>query len=193
MSDALRAPEPEEPDESELAQAPLTPEEVARARELEEAQAAVVAVMDGVAEKNRIIAEKEARGPKRPKPLKLVLLLLLVASNLYLWLGNPEWLKFKEPAAPAMEYYQDSWKMAAYLQAQRIEEYRKDTGKVPVKVDDVRYPVHGVDYTRVSDQQYQLAAGKGASRVVYDSSQPLTQWIGRSIIRLGLIASGASR
>jgi hypothetical protein len=165
----------------------------ARARERAEAEAAVGEVMTNVAKKAAQVVEQQQRRHAKPKPLKLILLGSMVLLNLYLWLGNPEWLRFKEPAAPALEYYQDSWKMAAYLQAQRIEEYRKEEAKLPAKVDQVRHPVHGVDYVKLDDQRYQLAAGVGRNRVIYDSNQPINEWVGRSIIRLGLLTNGVGR
>lgn len=165
----------------------------ARAVERAEAEAAVGAVMTRVAEKAAKAEAQAVRGLSRPKPLKLILLASLAVLNLILWLTDPQWLHFKEPQAPAMQYYQDSWKMAAYLQAQRIEEYRKEKQQLPAKADDVHFPVHGVDYLRVTQDQYQLAAGVGNGRVVYDSRIPLSEWLGRSIIRLGMLTNGAGR
>jgi prepilin-type N-terminal cleavage/methylation domain-containing protein len=92
----------------------------ARAREQAEAQAAVSDVMRRV-EERAAIAERALHQERREgSKLKVMLLLTLLAFNLYAWFGNPEWLHFKEPRVPSVEYYEASWKLAVYLQRQRI-------------------------------------------------------------------------
>ncbi len=165
----------------------------ARTREQAEAEAAVGAVMTHVAVKAAQVVKQQERAKARPKPIKAVVLLALIGLNLYLWLGDPKWLHFNPPPPPTYQYYQDGWKMAAYMQAQRVEEFRKTKAKLPTSVEQVRDPVRGVAYRRVSDQHYQLTAGEGPARVVYDSHEPLKAWVGLSLVRLGLVTQGVGR
>lgn len=194
MSESLRNPEPEEAfgaatESAAAVEGPLDQQ----ARECAEAEAAVNAVMSCVAEKAAIAQGHGPGGHAKRKPLKSILLASLILFNLYVWIGNPPWLRFQEPAGLPLEYYQDSWKMASYLQVQRVQEYLKEQQKLPQRVEEVRRPVQGVEYKRVSEQEYQVSAGAGKSRVVYDSNQPLTEWVGRSLIRLGLLTNGVGR
>lgn len=164
-----------------------------RAREQAEAEAAVGAVMTDVAQKAAQVVVQRKRAAQRPRPLKLLLLCALSAFNLYIWLADPEWLHFKAPPTPTYQYYQDGWKMAAYMQAQRVEEFRRAEAKLPQRVEETRNPVHGVEYRRLSDQHFEVAAGKGSERVVYDSHQPLHVWVGKSLARIGLLTNGVGR
>ena len=167
---------------SQAQQSPLPVDEALRARSREQ-----------VAVKAAQVVKQQERARERPKPLKALMLLSLTALNLYVWLADPEWLHFKGPPVPTYQYYQDGWKMAAYMQAQRVEEFRKAQAKLPARVEQVRSPVRGVDYRRVSDEQYELTAGTGPARVVYDSREPLHIWVGKSLIRLGLLTNGVGR
>ncbi len=180
---------------SQAQRSPLPDNEAlqARTREQAEAEAAVGAVMTHVAAKAAEVVKKRERTGERPKPHKALILLGLTALNLHLWLANPEWLHFKAPPVPTYQYYQDGWKMAAYMQAQRVEEFRKAQAKLPARLEQVRNPVRGVDYRRVSDDRYELTAGTGRARVVYDSRVPLHVWVGKSLIRLGLLTHGVGR
>lgn len=186
LSEALRNPESREPSAaaSELRE---------REREHAEAEAAVAAVMGHVAQKAARAERQAVHASARPRPLKPLLLLGLAALNLYLWLGDPQWLRFKGPPMPTYQYYQDGYRMAAYIQAQRVEDFRRRAGRLPQRVEEVRNPVRGVSYTRVSPTQYQVTAGRGQARVVYDSGQPIGLFVGRSLARLGLLTSGVGR
>jgi hypothetical protein len=187
LSEALRDPGPHERE--------TAAERESRERELEhaEAEAAVAAVMGHVAQKAARAERQAARASARPRPLKPLLLLGLAALNLYLWLGDPQWLRFQGPPLPTYQYYQDGYRMAAYLQAERVEEFRRRAGRLPQRVEEVRNPVRGVSYTRVSSSQYQVSAGHGQARVMYDSGQPIGPFVGQSLMRLGLLTSGVGR
>lgn len=147
-----------------------------RTREQAEAEAAVGEVMTHVAVKAAQVAQKQERSHARPKPLKVLLLLALAAVNLYLWLGDPQWLRFKGPPAPTYRYYQDGWKMAASMQTQRVEEARRAQAKLPAHGEPVRNPVR-----------------TGPARVVSDSRETMYVWVGKTLLRLGLLTHGVGR
>ena len=195
MSEPLRAYEPEEPvpssDASEGAgERDLTLSElVQRAREHAEAEAAVGAVMRREEEKEAKRAEQEHRRTHTP-PVKLILFVTLVAFNAYLWFANPEWLRYNEPQAPSIDYYQSSWKIAVYLQRQRIEEYRQVKGHIPATAQQAGQPVRGVQYTPIEMKDYQLAAGAGPKQIVYQSNDSLSVMMGRTLVMMGLVAGG---
>ena len=159
-------------------------------RAREQAEAAVGDVMRREDEKAAKREALESRKRNAP-PLKLLLLLALILFNGYAWFGSPEWLRFREPELPAPSYYASSWKIAVFLQRQRIEEYRRVKGCVPVSAQQAGQPVAGVRYTPIERTNYQLAAGAGEAQVVYHSAtDSLSVLMGRTLLEVGLIAGG---
>ena len=185
MSEPLRAPEPDDAPLDEAAE-----EQAARAREQAEAQAAVAAVMRREEIKAQRLAEIEQRRRPQPKPLRLLLLVTLLLVNGYLWAGQPEWLTWHEPPAPSLDYYQNSYKVAVWLQRQRIEEYRHDKRELPKVARQAGPPVRGVRYTPLAQDVYMLEAGKGLRMVVYTSRDSIAAFMGRTLIQMGLAAQG---
>ena len=195
MSESPRSPEVQAPppspapERADPAGSTTASELAMRAREQAEAEAAVGDVMRREDEK---AAKREAREHQvhRPPPLKGLLLLTLLLLNLYVWLGNPEWLRFRQPELPSIDYYEASWKMAVYLQRQRIEEYRHEKGHIPASAQQAGQPVTGVRYTPIEQKDYQLAAGAGEKQVVYHSTDSLSVVMGHTLLQMGLIAGG---
>ena len=128
--------------------------------------------------------------PRSAPPLKLLLLLTLLLFNGYVWFGHPAWLDFREPQLPAPSYYASSWKVAVYLQRQRIEEYRHVKGRLPASAQQAGQPVTGVQYTPIEQRDYLLAAGTGEKAVVYRSTDSLSVLMGRTLLEMGLVARG---
>lgn len=147
------------------------PEAEAQARSRLEAEAAVADVMEREGVKAQRRAEVEARRRGHVRDLRRPLLLLsLCAFNAYVWLGDPQWLRFDGPPMPTYDYYVKGWEMAVAMQAERIETYRASKGVAPESPREAGPPVRGVEYQRVSASEYALAAGSGRERVRYDSS-----------------------
>jgi len=165
MSEPLRAHEPE-PEASHA----VDREAVRQAAAQREAEQAVADVMQREEVKSRLRAEREARmGRVRRDPRKALVLLALSAFNLYVWLGDPQWLRFATPPPPTYDYYVKGWQMAVAMQADRIETYRARQGIAPRDPREAGQPVRGVTYTRRGATAYALAAGEGRARVTYDS------------------------
>jgi hypothetical protein len=164
MSEPLRAHEPEEHDPSEH--------------------------LGGVQAAGQLsLVEPIERPAQRRGPLPLVLMGALLLANLYLWLGNPSWLTLPEPPAPSIEYSAGSWKIAVWLQRQRIEEYRRVNGELPVAASQAGPTVHGVRYTPIDGARaYRLVAGEGPRTVVYRSTDPPTVLMDRTLAQAGLVA-----
>jgi hypothetical protein len=160
-----------------------------RAREQAEAEAAVGDVMRREDEKaaQRAMLERPRRSAP---PLKLLLLMTLLLFNGYVWFGHPAWLNFREPELSAPSYYASSWKIAVFLQRQRIEEYRRVKGHIPAFAQQAGQPVTGVLYTPLEQKDYLLAAGSGEKQVVYRSTDSLSVFVGRTLLQMGLVAGG---
>lgn len=185
MSEPVRAPAPDDPRDFAAA------ESRARVREHAEAEAAVAEVMRREQFKAQRLAEVEHRRRPRPQPLRVLALVALLALNAYLWTGQPEWLTWHEPPAPSIDYYQNSYKMAVWLQRQRIEEYRHEKQALPKVARQAGPPVRGVRYTPLAPDVYMLEAGKGLRMVVYTSRDSIATFMGRTLVRMGLAVRGA--
>lgn len=184
MSEPLPAPQPDEPDD------PVAAEQRLRDQEHAEAEAAVRAVMQREQIKALRLAMAETRQQQKPKPLRLLLLVALLGLNAYLWVGQPGWLTWHEPPAPSIDYYQNSYKVAVWLQRQRIEEYRHEKRELPKVARQAGPPVRGVRYTPLAPDVYMLEAGKGLRMVIYTSRDSIATFMGRTLIQLGLAAQG---
>jgi hypothetical protein len=195
MSAPQRAPGPEASSPSTMpghddVEGDLTMAElVQRARERAEVEAAVGAVMRREDEKAAKRDALENRKHHTPR-VKSWLLLALVIFNLYIWLGKPGWLTYNQPSGLSIDYYQSSWEVAVYLQRQRIEEYRQTKGHIPATAQQAGPPVHGVQYTPIAQKNYELIAGNGAKKFVYNSTDSLSVLMGRTLFQMGLIAGG---
>jgi hypothetical protein len=170
---------------------PASTELTLRAREQAEAEAAVAAVMQREDAKAAAIEAKARANVRRPPPLKQLLLLSLMAFNLYAWIGNPEWLRVHVPEVPEPSYYASSWKIAVFLQRQRIEEYRSRKGMLPATAAQAGPPVKGVHYTPMQSLSYELLAGEGQSRFVFHSNDTLNASVARAFLQVALITGGA--
>ncbi len=160
-----------------------------RALERAEAEAAVADVLKREELKVARLAARERARPSAPS-LRQWLLLALLLFNAYVWFGKPKWLEFNLPPPPTYDYYVNGWKVAVYLQRNRIEEYRSTTGHVPSSVQQAGPPVHGVEYTPRTSDTYELQAGNGPKRVVYTSSDSVAMLVGRSLLQATLSVGG---
>lgn len=160
-----------------------------RAREQSEAEFAVAAVMRREEQKAAKLAVAEGRKGRR-NPVRTLLLAAMVLFNAYLWTSAPQWLEYRTPSTPPLDYYEASWKIAVYLQHERVEEFRRNRGKLPVVAKQAGPPVKGVTYTPLSAGAYELRAGNHYRQVVYHSTDSLRVFMGKALMQVGLIAGG---
>ena len=169
-----------------------TPDED-RERGRAEAERAVFEVLERVEQKRAAIELAEAKRAPRRMHVKELLLLALCAFNLYVWLGDPPWLRLPPPPTPNFQYYADGYRVAVALQRERIEAFRLKHGRLPLTVSQAGAPIEGVDFQPADSLAYLLLAGEGPSRVVYDSNDSLEKFLGESLGRLRLFQVEAKR
>ncbi|MBI5168008.1 MAG: hypothetical protein HZA61_00830 [Candidatus Eisenbacteria bacterium] len=161
-----------------------------RAREAAEAEYAVAAVMQREEEKAVKRAKQESR-VRRSSPVRMLMAAALVLFNVYLWMGSPQWLEYRTPAIPPVTYYESSYKIAVYLQRQRVEEFRRERGRLPQVARQAGTPVKGVKYTPLTSDVYELRAGNIVKQVRYVSTDSIAVFLGRTLLQIGLVAGGA--
>lgn len=147
---------------------PFHAKDEARGQEAAEAVAAVL----------KHAAAKDEAAHAKPRPKKQPKWMLPVGVNLavlavYLLLAPPAWVTVNPVAPPDPAIQLDGISTALYMQAQQIQQYRIDNGRLPASLADVASvgpTVEGVEYVRNGTEHFQLVATVGDQAVVYDSA-----------------------
>ncbi|NIP57597.1 MAG: hypothetical protein GWM92_08960 [Gemmatimonadetes bacterium] len=144
------------------------------------------------AERSRVIAEvlrhqeeraqarKRAReamlrieGPRGLGPRHLAFVLVVVLTS-YVWFGTPSWAQMAVPAAPTVERNEASLRLALYVQAQRIEQFQSERGRLPQSLGEVGSPLPGIRYTATPRDTYHLIGTNDDLTLFYSSTLTLS-------------------
>jgi hypothetical protein len=143
---------------------------------------AVAAVLKHAAERDKAGREKT---PTRPPPRWLLPLgIQLSVIALYLLALPPKWVTVNPIEGPDATVAVEQLRFAMYLQAQRVDDYRLRTGKLPETLSDAGSAIEGVEYLRRGINSYQLVATVGEEALVYDSNEPAAEFAGAAVSRL---------
>jgi hypothetical protein len=129
-------------------------------------------------------AERDEAAKHRPAAKKQPKWMLPVGANLgvlalYLLIAPPSWVVLDPVEGPPAAQQVDGLRMAMFLQATRIEDYRIRNGRLPSRLEDAGSAASGVEYRVVGDTQYQLVATAADQALLYDSSgQSPQEWFG---------------
>lgn len=110
-------------------------------------------------------------GTTRPRIAAAVVLALVAA---WFWILPPAMVRPPQAPAPSPERAEAGLRVAVALQADRIEQFRRETGRLPDRVDEAGESLPGVSYTRVDAQTFQLRAAADQTVVVYESGDSMT-------------------
>lgn len=128
------------------------------------------------AEIDRERERRQRRPSDRRVPGWLAVVLGLVA--VWLWVLPPPFLSVNEPAPRSPADEEAALRFAVYVQAQRIQEFRNRSGRLPESLDEVGPPLQDMDYVRLAPGLYQLTGTTGRVRVTYRSDLPLADFVG---------------
>jgi hypothetical protein len=136
------------------------------------------AAADAVAAVMKHAADRDEAAHRKPPPKKQPKWMLPLGINLavfavYLLIAPPAWVTMNPIEAPDVQAQEQSLRVAMFLQAQQIEQYRQVNGELPGTLADLgRDPVaDGVEYLP-QGANFQLVATVGESALVYDSAAP---------------------
>jgi hypothetical protein len=79
-------------------------------------------------------------------------------------------------------------RLVMYFQAQKIEQYRIDTGRVPLALDDAGPVFRGMEYVRLTNRDYRILGRTGRVTLSYSSVEPLDVFVGTGASMLNLVA-----
>ena len=111
------------------------------------------------------------------------------AFSFYLWFGNPAWITPTMPDPITAERAEQGLRVAMYFQAQKIEEFRNQSGRLPDSLDELGGTVPPeMTYTRVDATTYTLVGNsRGVTLTLdVDSDQAIAQFLGDAMTRLGI-------
>jgi hypothetical protein len=151
----------------------------------QEAADAVAAVMKHAATQDEI-AHRRITPKKQPKwmlPFGVNLAVLAV----YLLIAPPGWITVNPIEGPDLARQGDDMRAAMWLQAQQVEAYRIQNGRLPTTLAESGRVTAGVEYIRDGDHFRLIAAIDtiGDDPVIWDSNAPNTEFEAIVAARMG--------
>jgi hypothetical protein len=184
MSDSIDSKPHPDPSEVEVSQA-------------SERDSALAAVLRHETEKAEVEAlARKIRVRRQGIGIRHLALVIATAVSLWIWSWPPDVLRIASPGPPPMEEEESTLRLVMYFQAQKIEQYRVDTGSVPIRLDDAGPAFRGMEYIRLTNRDYRIlgrtrAYDRDGRPVIialsYSSVQPLDVFVGdgASVLNLG--------
>lgn len=135
---------------------------------------------------------EEARSRKAPvgrsrQRFAAVSLPLAGAFSFYIWFGNPAWVTPTMPDPVNAEKAEASLRVAMFYEAQRIESFRQESGRLPDSLGELGgTPPAEMTYQRVDARTYQLTGQNRGVTLTFNSDQAIQQFVGDAMNRLGI-------
>ena len=172
MSDSTDPNPPPEPPEVEVSQAG-------------ERDAALAAVIREQTEKAEVeVHAREVRVRRQGLGLRHLALSIVAAISVWIWIWPPSVLRIVPPPPPPLEEEEATLRLVMYFQAQKIEQYLLDTGRVPLVLDDAGPAFRGMEYVRLTNSDYRILGRTGRVTLSYSSVEPLDMFVGAGVSAL---------
>ena len=110
---------------------------------------------------------------------------IATAMSLWIWRWPPGVLVVAPPGPPPMEEEEATLRLVMYFQAQKIEQYLLDTGRVPLALDDAGPAFRGMEYVRLTNRDYRILGRTGRVTLSYSSVELLDTFVGAGAGVLG--------
>ena len=135
---------------------------------------------------------EEVRGRKAPvgrsrQRVAAVSLPLAGALSFYLWFGNPAWVTPTMPDPVTAERAEAGLRVGMYFEAQKIETFREQTGRLPDTLDELGGTAPAeMTYQRIDARTYRLIGQSRGVTLTFNSDQAIQQFVGDAMDRLGI-------
>jgi len=121
-----------------------------------EREAALAAFLRAQAQKAEAEERASVARRQRSASQRIGGLLLALAAAVWVWVFPPAWLQTPRPEPPTLAEESSALRLTMYFQAQKIEGYRREYGRVPLRLEDAGPPFAGMEYIRLTDADYRL-------------------------------------
>ena len=140
------------------------------------------AVLAAVLREQTRKADVEAQARKRRVRrqgigLRHLALGIATAMSLWIWRWPPGVLVIAPPGPPPVEEEEATLRLVMYFQAQKIEQYLLDTGRVPLALDDAAPAFRGMEYVRLTNRDCRILGRTGRVTLSYSSVEPLDTFV----------------
>jgi hypothetical protein len=142
-----------------------------------ERAAMIASVLRDQAEREEVRETAPVPGPKPLLP-QILWLAVSVVLSLYVWLGSPAWLSPEPIPLPSVEVEEATLRLQIFLQAQALERYRRDNGRIPAFLEEAGPPRPGIEYRRLDGQSYLLRGVGERVNLTYMSRDSLPGFLG---------------
>ena len=134
----------------------------------------------------------EARS-KKPEPVgrsrqrvAAVSLPLAGAFSFYLWFGSPAWITPTMPDPISAEMAEDGLRVAMFFEAQKIENFRDNSGRLPDTMEELGSAPEEMTYSVIDARTYTLVGQSRGVTLTFNSDQAITQFVGDALAKLGI-------
>jgi hypothetical protein len=108
------------------------------------------------------------------------------AFSFYLWFGNPAWVTPTMPDPVTADAAEAGLRVAMFFEAQKIENFRRETGRLPDSLQEMGSSPSEMTYQRIDAQTYQLVGQSRGVTLTFNSGQAIQEFVGDAMNRLGI-------
>jgi hypothetical protein len=130
------------------------------------------------AEKARSGQEQQTEKP-RSKAWYVVLVLVALA-NAYVWIAQPVWLVGNVSQLDTPAEREGVLRFRMYVQAQRIEAFRRENGTLPERLNQTGVPFEGISYQRTGPASWELMGELQDIQLLLRSTDSPTEFLAES-------------
>ena len=135
-------------------------------------------------------AEARTRSPepvgRNRQRVAAVSLPLAATFSFYLWFGNPAWITPTLPDPITAETAEAGLRVAMFFEAQKIEDFRRESGRLPDSMEEMGSAPEEMTYSVVDARTYQLVGQSRGVTLTFNSDQAIAQFVGDAMDRLGI-------
>jgi hypothetical protein len=144
-------------------------------------------VLKDAAHREEVRSRKQQPMGGNRQRILAVSLPLAGAFSFYLWFGQPSWVTPTLPDPITAQSADAGLRVAMYYQAREIEDFRAQNGRLPETLQELGGPPPPeMTYQRIDAATYQLVGQSRGVTLTFLSNEPLQQFVGDAMTRLGL-------
>jgi hypothetical protein len=156
----------------------------------DERASALQAVLEHQTGKREVVVHRHRSLPPERVAFSYAALAISLAVAFWIWFFPPGWAQRNPISYPTFAQEETSLRLVMFLQAQRIEAFRLENGRLPESLDQAGPPLPGVEYTRLAGQTYYLRGEGDQAYLGYFSSQAIEEFLGDSEDLLNIEVEG---